>query len=284
MDVMKTGKLIAAARKERGLTQKELADALRVSDRAVSKWERGLNLPNAEIFEPLCETLDLSVTELLRGERLDRPEASIEDFRQAVDDAVALAKKQERTARWHKRTAILVVCALVLAVAAGQLFMAARESYRRQAACDEDHAQPSVYLKYYDGVGTWEACLLQGGHYGPFCWERPNWLIDELPLTVERPADWKIIALLDLSKGSDLARFYMVGGKSEMTVEVLRWPVALRGTGAGFAEAETVPYYGDPGRYYEDVCTFELEPGYIYSIVVRWGDGYFREYSFGTTA
>ena len=87
MDVQKTGRLIAQARKERGLTQRELAKRLHISDRAVSKWERGLNLPEAALFEPLCQALGITVTELLRGERA---EARVPVLDQAVDEALEL--------------------------------------------------------------------------------------------------------------------------------------------------------------------------------------------------
>ena len=62
MDNRRVGALIAERRKEKGLTQKELGARLHVSDRAVSKWERGLNLPDAALFEPLCRELELTVT------------------------------------------------------------------------------------------------------------------------------------------------------------------------------------------------------------------------------
>lgn len=69
MQPIKTGALIAEARKEKNLTQKDLAQALHVSVQAVSKWERGLNFPDIALLEPLAELLDLSVSELLSGER-----------------------------------------------------------------------------------------------------------------------------------------------------------------------------------------------------------------------
>ena len=68
MDRTKTGALIAAARKEQNMTQKELAAALHVSDRAVSKWERGAGFPDISLLEPLADTLGLGVLDLLRGE------------------------------------------------------------------------------------------------------------------------------------------------------------------------------------------------------------------------
>lgn len=69
MDNTKTGCLIKALRKEKGMTQKELADRLHVTDRAVSKWERGLCAPDLALLEPLAQTLGVSIVELLQGER-----------------------------------------------------------------------------------------------------------------------------------------------------------------------------------------------------------------------
>ena len=69
MDAVKTGALIAETRKERDLTQKDLAQALHVSVQAVSKWERGLNFPDIALLEPLAELLRLTVSELLSGAR-----------------------------------------------------------------------------------------------------------------------------------------------------------------------------------------------------------------------
>ena len=69
MDAVKTGALIAETRKERDLTQKDLAQSLHVSVQAVSKWERGLNFPDIALLEPLAELLRLTVSELLSGAR-----------------------------------------------------------------------------------------------------------------------------------------------------------------------------------------------------------------------
>lgn len=69
MDNRKTGVLIAARRQELELTQKELAERLNVSDRAVSKWERGAGFPDVSLLEPLADALDLSVLELIHGQR-----------------------------------------------------------------------------------------------------------------------------------------------------------------------------------------------------------------------
>ncbi|MDO4876503.1 MAG: helix-turn-helix transcriptional regulator, partial [Oscillospiraceae bacterium] len=65
----KTGQLITELRKEKGLTQKQLAEALNVTDKAVSKWERGLSFPDISMLEPISELLGVSIMEILAGER-----------------------------------------------------------------------------------------------------------------------------------------------------------------------------------------------------------------------
>lgn len=66
------GEFLAARRKEKGYTQKELAARLFISDKAVSKWERGLSMPDISLLMPLAELLDVTVTELLEGRKLDQ--------------------------------------------------------------------------------------------------------------------------------------------------------------------------------------------------------------------
>ena len=100
MDKAKTGVLIAAARKEKNMTQKELAEALHVSDRAVSKWERGAGFPDVSLLEPLADALDLSVLDLLRGERGGEAEPEI-TVRQALASLARQAKERTRR-RWSQ--------------------------------------------------------------------------------------------------------------------------------------------------------------------------------------
>ena len=68
MDQIKIGKFIAELRKEKKLTQEELAVLLGVSNKSVSRWENGKNLPDAALYQPLCHALGISLTELLSGE------------------------------------------------------------------------------------------------------------------------------------------------------------------------------------------------------------------------
>ena len=71
MNYDKIGKFIAALRKEKELTQNELAEKLNITDRAVSRWERGKGCPDISLLEDLSKILDVSIIELLKGEKLN---------------------------------------------------------------------------------------------------------------------------------------------------------------------------------------------------------------------
>lgn len=71
MDAKVTGCFIVQLRKELGLTQKELAEKLEVTDKAISRWETGKGLPDTSLLKPLAEILGVSVGELLSGKRMD---------------------------------------------------------------------------------------------------------------------------------------------------------------------------------------------------------------------
>lgn len=74
MDLQKIGKFIAKKRQENNFTQEGLAEKLDISDRSVSKWERGICLPDANNMAKLCEIFDISYNELLSGEELEKPD------------------------------------------------------------------------------------------------------------------------------------------------------------------------------------------------------------------
>ena len=72
MDLNKIGKIISEARKSKGMTQKDLASKLHISDKAISKWERGLGMPDISFLLPISQILDISLYELLSGERINK--------------------------------------------------------------------------------------------------------------------------------------------------------------------------------------------------------------------
>jgi len=74
MDQEKIGKFIAERRKTKKITQQELAEKLGVSDRTIGNWENGRNMPDLSLFKPLCLELDITINELLSGEKLSEEE------------------------------------------------------------------------------------------------------------------------------------------------------------------------------------------------------------------
>jgi transcriptional regulator with XRE-family HTH domain/DNA-directed RNA polymerase subunit RPC12/RpoP len=95
MDIEKTGKLIAEERKKKKLTQQALAAQLHVSDRAVSKWERGVNLPDASLMGELCRILGIRINDLFSGEVL--PEEAYQS--EAEKNLLLLESDNEATAK-----------------------------------------------------------------------------------------------------------------------------------------------------------------------------------------
>ncbi len=72
MDLIKTGKYIADKRKSLGLTQKQVAEKLGMSDKSVSKWERGICLPDVSVYITLCDMLGISINEFLQEKILGK--------------------------------------------------------------------------------------------------------------------------------------------------------------------------------------------------------------------
>lgn len=71
MNQEKIGKFIAECRKKK-MTQNELAKKLGVTNRSISNWETGKNMPDLSLFKPLCEILNITINELLSGEKVDK--------------------------------------------------------------------------------------------------------------------------------------------------------------------------------------------------------------------
>lgn len=90
MDQIKIGEFIAKCRKENNLTQRELAEKLNITDRAVSKWENGKSMPDSSLMLLLCNELNISVNELLSGEVITK-----ENYNQKAEENLLEMKKQK---------------------------------------------------------------------------------------------------------------------------------------------------------------------------------------------
>lgn len=120
MDALETGKRIQELRKQHGWTQKELAERICVSDKAVSKWERGLNFPDMALLKPLAEVLGTSVTELLG---LEAEEQKVERVTEVAAEETARLQKEIRNRALICLTAgvIWIISQLVIANAMTRL-------------------------------------------------------------------------------------------------------------------------------------------------------------------
>ena len=157
MDQYKIGRFIAERRKECGLTQRQLADALAISDKTVSKWETGRGLPDVSLMLPLCGALGVTVNDLLAGQRVEPAE-----YQQKAEETMMdlLRENQENKKRFVLAAAcvsvtVVAVCALVtiasmlelpvpariavlvLAVATGAVGIGAAAALDAQAGCYE---------------------------------------------------------------------------------------------------------------------------------------------------
>lgn len=112
MDQVKVGSFIAQIRKEEGMTQKELAGAIGVSDKTISKWECGNGMPELSMLIPLCELLKINVNELLSGERLSHDNYS----RKAEENIMSLMQEKEENKKQYKRNGWSTVFMFILTV------------------------------------------------------------------------------------------------------------------------------------------------------------------------
>ncbi len=123
MDQVKIGRFIADCRKQKNLTQTQLAEKLNITDRAVSKWERGMSMPDTSIMMELCDILEITVNELLSGEKIDM-ENNNQKKEQLLLDMVKELERKNKTI-WKNMWVIMIVSIIALlgGLSAVALFM-----------------------------------------------------------------------------------------------------------------------------------------------------------------
>ena len=118
MDQIRIGKFIAESRKSRNLTQRQLADALSISDKTISKWECGKGLPEVSLMLPLCAALDITVNDLLSGEKV----SSTDYQKKAEGNMMNLMKENEEN---KKRMALSIITGAITVIAVYALIIIA---------------------------------------------------------------------------------------------------------------------------------------------------------------
>ena len=120
MDLVKIGKYIAGKRKALGMTQKQLAEKLNMSDKSVSKWERGICLPDVSVYMELCEILGISINEFLAGEDIDA-----ENVEKKSEDNIIQVTKDSKKKQKNLKSILAVVTtfAVIMVPVLGAVFV-----------------------------------------------------------------------------------------------------------------------------------------------------------------
>lgn len=120
MDLVKIGKYIAGKRKALGMTQKQLAEKLNMSDKSVSKWERGICLPDVSVYMELCEILGISINEFLAGEDIDAENVE----KKSEDNIIQVTKDSKRKQKNLKSIlAVVTTFAVIMVLVLGAVFV-----------------------------------------------------------------------------------------------------------------------------------------------------------------
>lgn len=120
MDLVKIGKYIAGKRKALGMTQKQLAEKLNMSNKSVSKWERGICLPDVSVYMELCEILGISINEFLAGEDIDA-----ENVEKKSEDNIIQVTKDSKKKQKNLKSILAVVTtfAVIMVLVLGAVFV-----------------------------------------------------------------------------------------------------------------------------------------------------------------
>lgn len=116
MDAKKFGTFIASLRKENNMTQADLAKKLQVTDKAISKWERGLGFPDINSIEPLADALGVSILEIMRSEKLDESVITQDTISAALTDTFELVKLQRKAERKSIAKIIGIVASILFLI------------------------------------------------------------------------------------------------------------------------------------------------------------------------
>lgn len=155
MNIHKTALLISELRREKGMTQKALAEKLHVSDRTISKWERAAGFPDVTLLEPLADELGVSVQVLLSGEKESGAEQNND---RAVREAIKFVYQQCREKT--RKNLRVIICSVAMAVMFGYLAFAALD---RMGVFLKEVSMELPAVIYEDGVEVGQTMVTVNG-------------------------------------------------------------------------------------------------------------------------
>lgn len=119
MDLIKIGTYIAGKRKTLGMTQKQLAEQLGMSDKSVSKWERGICLPDVTLYAELCQILGISINEFFAGEDIAKEDL----VQKSEENIIGVAKESKQKQKRLRSMLCFVLAVSVLVLSAGGIIL-----------------------------------------------------------------------------------------------------------------------------------------------------------------
>ena len=156
MDQSKIGQFIARTRKSKNLTQRQLADLLSISDKTVSKWETGKGLPDVSLMLPLCRALEITVNDLLTGEKVSASNYQ----KKAEENMMDLIKENQEN---KKRMILSIICGVITIIAVCSLVIIA--SYLELPAAVRILLILLALATAAAGVGAAAVLEVQAGYY-----------------------------------------------------------------------------------------------------------------------
>ena len=156
MDAEKTGMLIRTVRSERNMTQKELAEQLHVSAAAVSKWENGHGFPDLSSLEKLADVLQLSITDLIQGERMKN---DVDTEESVVKDILQLSEKERKEK--DKVQKMLITSGIGVLFIVGSIFITYMTSTQNKPVLDFTQSTGILTIApLLFGMGSWIIALI----------------------------------------------------------------------------------------------------------------------------
>ncbi len=208
MDLIKIGRYIADKRKALGLTQKQVADKLGMSDKSVSKWERGICLPDVSIYITLCDILGISINEFLAGEDI-REENYI---RKSEDNLIRIARESKYKLKNLKRAIMGLAFIILITSFSLGIILVQKYSYPRNyiTAVDKDgpEMKTAELLSGVDGAFLFNyhtkekfqslTIFMSEYHFGKL--SAKNKIAELSYDEVESPTEGKIVLVPDFEK------------------------------------------------------------------------------------
>jgi len=158
MDNKKFGEFIAELRKEKNMTQNDLAKELNLTDKAISKWERGLSFPDITIWEPLAQALDISLVELIKAEKVKEDEKIVvEDI---VSETVKISTEEVNKNKKQSKVLVIIISILLILYIIATVLLNIIPGYDEQLKYSQEYLigksniKGEVNIEYFEEKGS----------------------------------------------------------------------------------------------------------------------------------